>query len=122
MAKIIVIDDAQPTRAKMRMFLEEAGHTVLEGTDGEDGLCVLRNNKDISLILCDVNMPVMDGITFAFALKEEEDLKDIPLVMCTTENFESVRDDIKELGIRAWMTKPISKNLLALALQKILKG
>ena len=122
MAKIIVIDDAQPTRAKMRMFLEEAGHTVLEGTDGEDGLSVLRNNKDISLILCDVNMPVMDGITFAFALKDEEGLKDIPLVMCTTENFESVRDDIKELGIRAWMTKPISKKLLVLALQKILKG
>ena len=42
-------------------------------------------------------MPVMDGITFAFALKEEEDLKDIPLVMCTTENFESVKDDIKQL-------------------------
>ena len=121
MAKIIVIDDAQPTRAKMRMFLEEVGHTVLEGRDGEDGLTVLRENKDISLILCDVNMPVMDGITFAFALKEEEDLKDIPLVMCTTENFEAVRDDIKELGIRAWMTKPISKKLLILALQKILK-
>ena len=122
MAKIIVIDDAQPTRAKIRMFLEEAGHTFLEVTDWEDGLCVLRNNKDISLILCDVNMPVMDGITFAFALKEEEGLKHIPLVMCTTENFESVRDDIKELGIRAWMTKPISKKLLVLALQKILKG
>ena len=122
MAKIIVIDDAQPTRAKMRMFLEEAGHTVLEGRDGEDGLTVLRENKDTSLILCDVNMPVMDGITFAFALKEEKDLKDIPLVMCTTENFEAVRDDIKELGIRAWMTKPISKKLLILALQKILKG
>ena len=49
MAKIMVIDDAQPTRAKMRMFLEEAGYTVLEGTDGEDGLGVLRNNKDVSL-------------------------------------------------------------------------
>ena len=120
MAKIIVIDDAQPTRAKMRMFLEEAGYTVLEGRDGEDGLSVLRENKDVSLILCDVNMPVMDGITFAFALKDEDDLKDIPLVMCTTENFESVRDDIKQLGIRAWMTKPISKKLLILALKKIL--
>ena len=104
----------------MRMFLEEAGYTVLEGRDGEDGLSVLRNNKDVSLILCDVNMPVMDGITFAFALKEEDGLKDIPLVMCTTENFESVRDDIKQLGIRAWMTKPISKKLLILALKKIL--
>ena len=79
MAKIIVIDDAQPTRAKMRMFLEEAGHTVLEGRDGEDGLTVLRSNKDTALILCDVNMPVMDGITFAFALKEEDGLKDIPV-------------------------------------------
>jgi CheY-like chemotaxis protein len=122
LAKIIVIDDAQPTRAKMRMFLEEAGHTVLEGRDGEDGLTILRSNMDTSLILCDVNMPVMDGITFATALKEEEGLKNIPLVMCTTETVESVRDDIKELGIRAWMTKPVSKKLLILALNKILKG
>ncbi|MEE2743196.1 MAG: response regulator, partial [Bdellovibrionota bacterium] len=65
MAKVMIIDDAQPTRAKVRMFLEEEGHEVYEGRDGEDGLSVLRNNKDVALIVCDVNMPVMDGITFA---------------------------------------------------------
>ena len=94
----------------------------MEGRDGEDGLTVLRSNKDTALILCDVNMPVMDGITFAFALKEEDGLKDIPLIMCTTETVESVREDIKELGIRAWMTKPVSKKLLILALKKYLSS
>ena len=122
MAKVMIIDDAQPTRAKVRMFLEEEGHEVYEGCDGEDGLSVLRNNKDVSLIVCDVNMPVMDGITFAFALREEDELKHIPLIMCTTETVESIREDVKSLGIRAWMTKPVSKKILLLAMQKILSS
>jgi len=121
LAKVMVIDDAQPTRAKIRMFLEEEGHEVYEGQDGEDGLRVLRNNTDISLIICDVNMPVMDGITFAYALRKEEDLKGIPLIMCTTETADSVRDNIQSLGIRAWMTKPVSKKILILALHKVLE-
>ena len=121
MAKILVVEDSDAVRAKMRHFLEEnGGHSVLEASDGANALDIIKENSDIDLIFCDVNMPVMDGITFASALKDEDGLKDIPLVMCTTENFESVRDDIKQLGIRAWMTKPISKKLLILALKKIL--
>ncbi len=121
LAKVMVIDDAQPTRAKIRMFLEEEGHEVFEGQDGEDGLRGLRNNTDISLIICDVNMPIMDGITFAYALRKEEELKEIPLIMCTTETADSVRENIKALGIRAWMTKPVTKKILILALHKILE-
>ena len=72
MAKILVVEDSDSIRAKMKNILEDIdGHNVLEGTDGANGLDILKDNPDIDLIFCDVNMPVMDGIAFAHALQKE---------------------------------------------------
>ena len=86
MAKILVVEDSDAVRAKMRHYLEENGaHSVLEASDGANALDTLKEHSDIDLIFCDVNMPVMDGIAFAQAIHNEDHLKDIPLVFCTTE-------------------------------------
>ena len=119
---VLICDDSAFARKQMARAIPDGWDVLLHfAKDGQEALEMIRAGKGDVMFL-DLNMPVMDGITFAFALKEEEGLKDIPLVMCTTENFESVRDDIKQLGIRAWMTKPITKKLLIMALQKILNG
>ena len=105
----------------MRHLLEDSGgHQVLEGTDGANGLDILKDNLDIDLIFCDVNMPVMDGIAFAHALNKDILLKDIPLVFCTTETASAVKKQIKNLGIKArYIMKPVTKNTLDVTLKSV---
>ena len=121
MAKILVVEDSDSIRAKMRHLLEDSGgHQVLEGTDGANGLDILKDNLDIDLIFCDVNMPVMDGIAFAHALNKDILLKDIPLVFCTTETASAVKKEIKNLGIKArYIMKPVTKNALVVTLKSV---
>ena len=121
MAKILVVEDSDAVRAKMRHYLEEnGGHSVLEATDGANGLDILRENPDIDLIFCDVNMPVMDGIAFAQTMCNEELFKDIPLVFCTTETASAVKKEIKNLGIKArYIMKPVTENSLIVTLKSV---
>ena len=121
MAKILVVEDSDAIRAKMRHYLEEnGGHQVLEGSDGANALDILKENPDIDLIFCDVNMPVMDGIAFAHAIHKDVLLKDIPLVFCTTETASAVKKEIKNLGIKArYIMKPVTENSLVVTLKSV---
>ena len=121
MAKILVVEDSDSIRAKMKNILEDIdGHNVLEGTDGANGLDILKDNPDIDLIFCDVNMPVMDGIAFAHALQKDVLFKDIPLVFCTTETASEVKKEIKNLGIKArYIMKPVTKNTVMVTLKSV---
>ena len=121
MAKILVVEDSDSIRAKMKNILEDIdGHNVLEGTDGANGLDILKDNPDIDLIFCDVNMPVMDGIAFAHALQKDVLFKDIPLVFCTTETASAVKKEIKNLGIKArYIMKPVTKNTVVVTLKSV---
>tara|TARA_Y100001954_G_scaffold68071_1_gene74503 strand:- start:1451 stop:1822 length:372 start_codon:yes stop_codon:yes gene_type:complete len=121
LAKILVVEDSDAVRAKMRHFLEEnGGHSVLEASDGANALDIIKENSDIDLIFCDVNMPVMDGIAFAQAIHNEEDLKDIPFVFCTTETASAVKKEIKNLGIKArYIMKPVTENSIVVTLRSV---
>lgn len=123
MAKILVIDDAQSIRAKIRYFLEdETGHEVIEATDGANGLDILKEDSSFDLIICDVNMPIMDGIALAHSLSENESLRIIPFVFCTTESAASLKKEIKGLGIEArYIMKPVTQKTLMVTLEKVLK-
>lgn len=123
MATILVIDDSQSTRAKMRHYLEEGtDHNVLEGTDGANGLDIIKENDSIDLIICDVNMPIMDGIALAHILAEDEKLREIPFVFCTTESAATIKKEIKNLGINArYIMKPVTKNTLLVTMKNVMK-
>ncbi|MCI4398961.1 MAG: response regulator [Campylobacteraceae bacterium] len=117
--KIMVIDDSSMMRLAVRSALEENGYGVLEAVDGVDALEKLEGNKDIALIVCDVNMPNMDGLTFVTHCKQKPEFQYIPILMLTTESSAEMKEKGKALGVRAWMVKPFSKEVLMAAISKL---
>jgi two-component system chemotaxis response regulator CheY len=104
----MIIDDSQAIRQSLGYVLKAGGYTVAEAPDGVEGLKKVEEGG-IDLIICDVNMPNMDGITFVKTLKFDtkyDKFKFIPVIMLTTESGEDKKQQGKEAGVRAWMTKP----------------
>lgn len=122
MAKILVVDDAEVQRAELRKELEAAGFDIVEAKDGYDGLRVIDENPDISLVICDVNMPGMDGLTMCSKVKEAGKIPHAPIFMLTTEATPANAKAAKEIGIRAWVTKPFVASKLIEAAKRVLKN
>ena len=119
MAKtIMVVDDSISIRQVVGIALKQAGYDVIEGVDGKDALAKLTGQK-VSLIISDVNMPNMDGITFVRELKTRPAYKFTPILMLTTESQEDKKEQGKAAGARAWMVKPFKPEALLAAVQKL---
>ena len=120
MAKtIMIIDDSVSLRQVVGIALTSAGYEVLEACDGKDALARLTGRK-IHLILCDVNMPNMDGISFLKALREVPSYKFTPVIMLTTEAGEDKKREGQAAGARAWVVKPFKPEQLLLAVAKLI--
>jgi two-component system, chemotaxis family, chemotaxis protein CheY len=106
MAKtIMIVDDSASLRQVVRIALRGAGFEVLEASDGQEALEHL-DGKKIHLVISDVNMPRMDGITFVKAAKQIPAYKFTPVVMLTTESSDSSKEKGRAAGAKAWMNKP----------------
>ncbi|MBF0361528.1 MAG: response regulator [Oligoflexia bacterium] len=120
MAKILVVDDSETLRDQLKEVLEKQGHQVIQGHDGVNGLEVLKANPDTSLIICDVNMPNMNGLTMCGKVKDDSSINKIPIFMLTTESDEALMAQGKGVGVIAWITKPFVEAKLLGAVNKIL--
>jgi two-component system chemotaxis response regulator CheY len=119
MAKtIMVVDDSISIRQVVSLALKQAGYDVIEGVDGKDALAKLTGQK-VNLIISDVNMPNMDGISFVRELKTRPAYKFTPVLMLTTESQEDKKEQGKAAGARAWMVKPFKPDALLAAVQKL---
>lgn len=119
MAKtIMVVDDSSSIRQVVGLALKQAGYDVIEGCDGRDALAKLTGQK-VNLIISDVNMPNMDGISFVRELKTRPAYKFTPVLMLTTESQEDKKEQGKAAGARAWMVKPFKPEALLAAVQKL---
>ena len=120
MAKtIMIIDDSMSLRQVVGIALTSAGYEVLEACDGRDALAKLTGQK-IHLMLCDVNMPNMDGISFLKALREVPNYKFTPVIMLTTEAGEDKKREGQAAGARAWVVKPFKPEQLLHAVSKLI--
>ena len=119
MAKVIVIDDSETLRSQIRKDLEASGHTVVEGTDGIHGLEVIQATNDARLVICDVNMPRMDGLTMCGKLFEIRGGKSVPILILTTECSPEMKEKGKAAGVVAWITKPHTPEKLKAAVEKL---
>ena len=117
-ACVLLIDDSPTVRLQAARALTAAGFGVLEATDGIDGLEKLATTDDVKLILCDVNMPRMNGIDFVQALAHTGALPP-PVIMLTTEGHPDLVRTAKACGARGWMVKPFKPELLVAAARKI---
>ena len=119
MAKtIMVVDDSASLRQVVSIALKGAGYDVIEGCDGKDALSKLQGQK-IHLIISDVNMPNMDGISFVKAVKQLPTYRFTPIIMLTTESQDAKKREGQAAGAKAWLVKPFKPELLLGAVQKL---
>jgi len=119
MAKtIMIVDDSASLRQVVGIALKGAGYDVIEGSDGRDALTKLSGQK-IHLIISDVNMPNMDGISFVKALKQLPNYKFTPVIMLTTESQDAKKQEGQAAGAKAWLVKPFKPEILLGAVQKL---
>lgn len=117
---ILIVDDSASLRQVVKMALAGAGFEVIEATDGNDALAKL-DGRIIDMIISDVNMPGMGGITFAKEARSRPIYKFTPILMLTTEISDEKKQAGKEAGASAWMNKPFSPTQLVSAANKLIK-
>jgi len=120
MAKtVLIIDDSSSLRALVKLALTRAGYAVIEASDGKDALAQLDKAAKVHMIVSDVNMPGMDGITFVREAKRHPRHKFIPVIMLTTEDESAKIQQAREAGAMAWLVKPFSPPQLLDAVSKL---
>ena len=121
MAKtILIVDDSSSLRTVVKLALTRAGYEVLEAADGLEGLAQLDKVARVNLIVSDVNMPRMDGISFLRKLKAHARHKFTPVIMLTTEGQEAKKQEGRDAGAKAWMVKPFNPPQLLDAVAKLI--
>ena len=119
MAKtVMVVDDSGSFRTVVKLALQKAGYGVVEAVDGKDAVGKLNGQK-LNLIVCDVNMPNMDGLSFLRHLKTAANYKFTPVIMLTTESQEAKKAEGRAAGARAWITKPFQPSQLVDAVNRL---
>jgi two-component system chemotaxis response regulator CheY len=120
MAKtILVVDDSASLRQVVSITLQGAGYDVVEACDGADALTKLKGLK-VSLVISDVNMPNMDGISFVREMKKLPDFRFTPVIMLTTEGHESKKQEGQAAGAKAWVVKPFQPAQMLAAVSKLI--
>lgn len=119
MAQILVVDDSSTVRNEVGDFLKKNGLDVAYAVDGRDGLTKLKADPAIKLIVCDVNMPNMDGLTMAEKVRGELGNAAVNIVMLTTENSPAMKERGKAAGIKGWIVKPFNGDAVLGSLKKL---
>jgi two-component system chemotaxis response regulator CheY len=119
MARILVVDDSSTVRDEVAGFLKANGLDVATAIDGKDGLVKLKADPGIKLVICDVNMPNMDGLTMVEKVRGELGNTSVNVVMLTTESSSSMKERGKAAGIKGWIVKPFNGTAVIETLRKL---
>ncbi len=113
MAKtILIVDDAQTMRQMVGFTLKSRGYSVVEACDGKEALEKLKNGLNPDMIITDLNMPEMDGISFIKAVRGLTGKRYIPILMLTTESMEEKKREGQAAGATGWIVKPFTPEQL----------
>ena len=118
MSRILAVDDSSSMRQMVAFTLTSAGFDVAEAPDGAEALAMARREK-FGLVLADVNMPNMDGISLVRALRGLPEYKFTPLLMLTTESTPEKKMEGKAAGATGWLVKPFSPEKLIELVQRV---
>ncbi len=119
MAQILLVDDSSTVRNEVGNFLKTQGLAVSFAVDGLDGLSKLRSDPAIKLVLCDVNMPNMDGLTMAEKVRSDLKNHSVSIIMLTTENSPVMKERGKAAGIKGWIVKPFKGDAVIATFKKL---
>lgn len=109
--KILTVDDSRTIRMIIRRVFKLQDCTLVEAGNGEEGLVVAAREKP-DLIILDITMPIMDGATMLGKLRQDEELKGIPVIMLTAESGQDNVAKIADLGISDYVVKPFKDEQL----------
>lgn len=119
MRTILTVDDSTSMRQMVRATLEAAGYDVVEAVDGQEALDFARN-RSVDLVISDVNMPRMDGITLVGQLRALATYRLTPLLLLTTESSQEKKLEGKRAGATGWIVKPFNPAQLIATLNRLL--
>lgn len=117
MLKILVVDDSAMVRQQVSRVLRESGFLTIEAVDGADAIRLVGGTPDISLVICDVNMPNVGGIEFLGAVRKQAPT--LPVVMLTTEGQPGLIQQARTLGAKGWLIKPFKPEMLIATARKL---
>jgi two-component system cell cycle response regulator len=117
--KILSVDDSKTIRMIVKRTFNPYDAVVLEASNGEEGLAAATAEKP-DLIILDITMPVMDGVTMLTKLKESVELKNIPVIMLTAESGRENVAYIAKLGVRDYLVKPFQDAQLIDKVQRVI--
>lgn len=118
-ASILTVDDSPSLRMAVRAALTGAGYSVAEAADGIEGLSKAASTR-FDLIITDLNMPNMDGLTMIRELRRSPGQAGVPIVFLTTESDDSVKMEAKSAGATGWLVKPFNADQLVRVAKKVL--
>ncbi|MCL4107039.1 UNVERIFIED_CONTAM: hypothetical protein GTU68_050270 [Idotea baltica] len=118
MSKILVVDDSATVRQQVTAALTQAGLEVDEAVDGLAGANRIKSGG-ISCVVCDVNMPKMDGIEMVTEVKSDSRFANLPIIMLTTEGAKELIQKAKAAGACGWIVKPFKADMLVAAVKKL---
>ncbi len=119
MATILAVDDSNSMRQMVSYTLKQAGHDVMEAADGVEALELAKINE-FELVISDVNMPRMDGISLIRELRNLPDYKFTPLLMLTTETGAEKKREGRDAGATGWIVKPFDPDRLLATVRRVL--
>jgi len=116
--KVLIVDDSLTIRQVVAEALEAGGFETLDASDGDEALLKLRQRADISLVMCDINMPEMSGLDLVAKVRRLG--SNVQFVMLTTEGKPELMERARGLGVKGWMLKPVKPHLLAGAVRSLI--
>jgi len=122
MAKTVLsVDDSASMRQMVKLALSGAGYAVVEACDGRDGLAKAQAQAGgIHMVLTDLNMPNMDGLSLIRELRKLPAYKGVPIIFLTTESDEAKKTEARAAGATAWIVKPFQESQLLGVVKKVL--
>ncbi|MBD2437420.1 hybrid sensor histidine kinase/response regulator [Nostoc sp. FACHB-110] len=118
--KILIIDDSINVRRFLALTLEKGGYQVEQAKDGQDALEKLETGLQIAAVICDIEMPRLDGYGFLGKVKNSVDLKNIPVAMLTSRSSDKHRQMAMQLGAEAYFSKPYNEQELLHTLEELI--
>ena len=117
---VLIVDDSIVVRQQVSIALRAAGYGVVQAADGAEGLVVLESNDQVRLVVCDVNMPHMNGLEFLERARSLERYRGLPILMATTCSQISLVERAHQARANGWLIKPFGSPALVSAVARAL--
>jgi two-component system, chemotaxis family, chemotaxis protein CheY len=121
MARILAVDDSASMRQMVGLTLRSAGHDVVSAADGDEALVMAKAGEPVDLVITDVNMPNMDGITLVRELRQLPQYKGVPLLVLTTDSSTERKMEGRQAGATGWIVKPFNPERLLETVARVLR-